>query len=96
MNSIILLLALMTSPGPKEPANVRAEAVYTKFISCSTEYGDKCRNYTSELISSVYGIMNLRTDGRYMSNAELAMLISDNAKWKLLGPAYKQEILAER
>ncbi len=88
-------MALLSSAGSNEPVKMRAEAVYTKFISCSNEYGDKCRNYTSELISSVYGIMNLKEEGRFMSNSELAIFISEAENWKLLGPAYRHEVLAE-
>ena len=95
MKAFILLFALLGTVTPKEPVTVRAEAVYSKFLSCSNEYGDKCRNYTSELISSVYGIMKLKSGDRFMSNAELAIHISESENWQLLGPAYKHEVLAE-
>ena len=97
MKTIILLLALLNGPAPsgEKPLAKQAERIYSEFLSCSQETNYRCRTYTSELISTVYDIENLKTSTGFMSNALLAQHIEKSEDWTLMGPAYRSEVLAK-
>ena len=83
------------SPTNNKPVAQQAEQIYARFLSCSEDYSYRCRTYTSELISTVYEIENLKTSSGYMSTNLLAQHIENSKEWTLLGPAYKTEVLQD-